>query len=70
MVLYASTAQARAGGYSVPARRRVDDNDEAATPQQAAAREELAGPPKKRQQQRMTAWTAEQSKQFDPVGQQ
>ena len=70
MVLYAPTAQARAGGYSVPARRRVDDNDEATTPQQAAAREELAGPPKKRQQQRMTAWTAEQSKQFDPVGQQ
>ena len=45
----------------------VDDNDEATTgpSQQAVAREEIARPTKKRQQQRMTAWTTEQSKQFD-----
>ena len=45
----------------------VDGNDEVTTgtSQQAAAREEFARPTKKRQQQRMTAWTTEQSKQFD-----
>ena len=47
----------------------VDDKDKAAS-QQAAAREEFARPTKKRHQQRTTAWTINQSKQFDPGGQQ
>ena len=48
----------------------VDDNDKATTctSEQAAAHEEFARPSKERQQQRMTAWTTEQSKQFDPGG--
>ena len=44
-----------------------DEKDQPTTSQQAAAREESARPTKKRQQQRMTAWTTEQSKQFDRV---
>ena len=50
----------------------VDDNDEATTgtSQQATAREEFARPTTKRQQQRTTAWTANQSKEIDPGGQQ
>ena len=44
----------------------VDGNNED-TSQQAAAREEFAIPTKKRQQQWMTAWSTEQSKQFDRV---
>ena len=39
--------------------------DQPSTSQQVTAREEFARPTKKRQQQRMTAWTTEQSKQFD-----
>ena len=42
----------------------MGDNNET-TSQQAAAREEFAIPTKKRQQQGMTAWSAEQNKQFD-----
>ena len=41
------------------------DRDQPTTSQRATAREEFARPTKKRQQQRMTAWTTEQSKQFD-----
>ena len=44
----------------------VDDEKETtATTQQAAVREEFARPTKKQQRHRMTAWTTEQSKQFD-----
>ena len=44
----------------------VDDEKETTgTPQQVAAREEFVRPTKKRQRQRTTAWTTEQSKQFD-----
>ena len=48
----------------------VDDKDKTTTctSEQAAAREKFARPSKKRQQQRMTAWTTEQSRQFDPGG--
>ena len=49
----------------------VDDHkDQPTTSQQAAAREEFARSTKKRQQQKMTCQTTEQSKQFDPRGQQ
>ena len=49
----------------------VDDKkDQPTASQQAAAREKFARPTKKRQQQRMTVWTTDQSKQFDPGGQQ
>ena len=47
----------------------MDNNSEAST-QQAAAREEFLRPTKKRQRQRTTAWTTEQSKQFDRGRQQ
>ena len=44
----------------------IDDEKEiTATTQQAAAREDVI-PTKKRQQQKATAWTTNQSKQFDP----
>ena len=46
----------------------VDDKEKPSSSEQAAAREEFARPSKKRQQQRMTAWTTEQNKQFDPEG--
>ena len=47
-----------------------DEKDQPSTSQQVAAREEFARPTKKRQLQRTTAWTTNQSKQFDPGGQQ
>ena len=44
----------------------VDDEKETtATSHQTAIREEFARPAKKRQQQKTTAWTTNQSKQFD-----
>ena len=46
----------------------VDDEERKTTSEQAASREEFARPSKKRQQQRITAWSTEQSKQFDPGG--
>ena len=47
-----------------------DENDQLTTSQQAATREEFARPTKKRQQRKMTCCTTDQSKQFDPEGQQ
>ena len=46
----------------------VDDEEKTSTSKQAAVREEFARSSKKRQQQMMTAWTTEQSNQFDPGG--
>ena len=46
----------------------VDEEEKTSSPEQTAAREEFTRSSKKRQQQRMTAWTTEQSKQFDPGG--
>ena len=46
----------------------VDDEEKTITSEQVAACEEFTRPSKKRRQQRITAWTTERSKQFDPGG--